>query len=270
MKGIDPKYMMYLGLLVTIEQAIGHGTVSLTNLVPADWAPYITSWCNFLAFVGTAIMTYQAAASSATPGPLIELPKIPGPNTIVKILMIAFLPLALLAMASRAEAQTAPRLRSPAMTGNIPADIKTDLGIGVQPGSAPALTGNIQVDAKALWDKIQALTKDDLTYAIAKATAAKTNASAVRLQCLQAVADANAQARGDGLIGADGKPLVRPDPALVTGIEDVAELVDNLSPQGKLFTSCAGAAQMFRTNTLAVINSIVTGAVGIAALPAGL
>jgi hypothetical protein len=75
MKGIDPKYIMYLGLLVSIEQAIGHGTVSLTNIVPPDWQPYITSWCNLLAWVGTAIMTWQAAISSNAPGPLINPPK---------------------------------------------------------------------------------------------------------------------------------------------------------------------------------------------------
>jgi hypothetical protein len=65
MKGIDPKWTMYLGLLVAVEQAIGHGTVSLTDLIPEEWAPYVTSWCNFLAFVGTSIMTYQAAMSAA-------------------------------------------------------------------------------------------------------------------------------------------------------------------------------------------------------------
>ena len=75
MKGIDPKYIMYLGLLVTIEQAIGHGTVSLTNIVPADWAAYVTSWCNLLAFIGTTIMTGQAAISSNQPGPLVSPPK---------------------------------------------------------------------------------------------------------------------------------------------------------------------------------------------------
>jgi hypothetical protein len=75
MKGIDPKYIMYLGLLVTIEQAIGHGTVSLTNIVPADWTPYVTNWCNLLAFIGTTIMTGQAAISSNAPGPLINPPK---------------------------------------------------------------------------------------------------------------------------------------------------------------------------------------------------
>jgi hypothetical protein len=43
MKGIDPKWTMYLGLLVAVDQAIGHGTVSLTNLIPEDWVPYVTS-----------------------------------------------------------------------------------------------------------------------------------------------------------------------------------------------------------------------------------
>lgn len=75
MKGIDPKYIMYLGLLVTIEQAIGHGTVSLTGIIPVDWAPYVTSWCNLLAFIGTTIMTGQAAVSSSNAGPLISPPK---------------------------------------------------------------------------------------------------------------------------------------------------------------------------------------------------
>ncbi len=164
------------------------------------------------------------------------------------------------------DAQAQVKLVKP--TGNIQADIAAATARPNVDGIP--LTGNIEKDAQALWKKIQGLTKADLNYAIAKATAAKTNGSAIRLQCLQAISDANAQANGDGLLGPDGKTLDRPDPAIVTAIEDVAELVDNLSPQGKLFTSCAGAAQMLKTNTLALINGIVTGAAGIAALPAGL
>ena len=89
--GINPKYCAYIGLAVLIEQGIGHGTVSLTNLVPADWAPYITSWCNFLAFIGTTVMTGQAAFSSPAAGPLIDAPpKSVAPSTIAKILIAAF------------------------------------------------------------------------------------------------------------------------------------------------------------------------------------
>jgi peroxiredoxin family protein len=64
--------------------------------------------------------------------------------------------------------------------------------------------------------------------------------------------------------------MARPDPAFVTAIEDLAELVDNLSPQGVLLTSCPGAAKIFGMNTLAAINGIVTGAAGMVAIPARL
>lgn len=265
MKGIDPKWAMYLGLLVTIEQAIGHGTVSLTNLVPADWAPYITSWCNFLAFAGTSIMTYQAAVSAPTAGPAANTAIAPVAKPIV---IMALLLGGLFAFAGDASAQGI-KLKPPQVTGDFAADAKANLGIG-QPTAAPALTGNVEKDVQALWKKIAGLTKADLTYAMAKAKAAGTNGASIRLQCLQAISDANDQANGAGLKNPDGTDMVRPDPALVTAIEDAAELIDNLSPQGKLFTSCAGAAQMFKTNTLAAISAIVTGAAGIAALPAGL
>lgn len=72
MRGIDPKWIVYLGVLVMIEQGIGQGTVSLTNVVPADWAPWISSWCNLLAFVGTSVMTGLGAVSSSSKGPLIK------------------------------------------------------------------------------------------------------------------------------------------------------------------------------------------------------
>lgn len=66
----DPKWTALIGLVVTIQTAIGHGTVSLTNVVPEAWAPYVTSWCNLLAFVGTATMTALSAYSSSAKGPL--------------------------------------------------------------------------------------------------------------------------------------------------------------------------------------------------------
>jgi len=62
----------YLGILVTIEQAIGQGSVSLAHVVPETWAPYVQSWCTLLAFVGTTIMTAltgHAVLSSQVPAP---------------------------------------------------------------------------------------------------------------------------------------------------------------------------------------------------------
>lgn len=68
--GIDPKWTTYLGVLVTVEMAIGNGSVSLTNVVPHEWAPYVQGWCNLLGFIGTTAMTAMSAFSSNKPGPL--------------------------------------------------------------------------------------------------------------------------------------------------------------------------------------------------------
>ena len=131
------------------------------------------------------------------------------------------------------------------------------------------LTGKPEDDMQRVVKRIQAVGRDDMNYAILKATAATTSSSKVRLQCLQAILKAKDDAEGVTIKDAAGNVVPRPDPAFVTQIEDVAELVDGLSPTGALWTSCAGAAQLFKTNVLAVINGIVTGAAGIAALPAG-
>lgn len=148
MKGIDPKYIMYLGLLVTIEQAIGHGTVSLTGIIPADWAPYVTSWCNLLAFIGTTIMTGQAAISSNAPGPLINAP--PAAPTIVKILIAAFLLSAFLPM-GHAMAQVLPRPRAAVpLTGDLGKDIKT--AIDKQNANAQAIVSGTSTDPNVSCD----------------------------------------------------------------------------------------------------------------------
>lgn len=145
MKGIDPKWTMYLGLLVAIEQAIGHGTVSLTNLIPADWAPYITSWCNFLAFIGTSIMTWQAAVSSPKAGPAIDTPIAPAAKAAV---LLAVLLGSLFVLTGDARAQAKLPLQLKPLTGNI----GNDLGI-TGTGSAQALTGNVGKDLQSLLSK---------------------------------------------------------------------------------------------------------------------
>jgi hypothetical protein len=132
------------------------------------------------------------------------------------------------------------------------------------------LAGQPAEDFQLVVKRIQALQKPDIDYAILKAEAANTAASAVRLQCLRAISDANDQFNGAGIKDANGNVIPRPDPAIVTAIEDAAELADNLSPQGKLFTACAGAAQMSKRSTLEFVNSVVTGAASIVAAPAGL
>jgi hypothetical protein len=256
MNGIDPKWGMYLGLAVIIEQGIGHGTVSLTNLIPADWAPYVTSWANFLAFVGTSIMTYQAAVSGPQKGPLADTSIAPT-STVIKILLVAFV-LSMFLAGGSAQAQT----RKPALTGNIVQDI--------QAATSPApklITGNVEKDAHAIWDKLVSASQADLKYASALAASAGTPASSVRKQCYDAIITLNTQVNGMNVKDANGVALPQPDPKLFTGVEQAAETIDNLSPSGPLFTNCAGMAQLMRTNVLTLVNAIVTGAAGFAAMP---
>ena len=168
----------------------------------------------------------------------------------------------MLLVSTSAFAQT--KLKTPQITGNVVEDTKANLGLNPQP---KLLTGNIEKDMHALWDKIVNASNADLTYASALAASAGTPASAVRKQCYDAILKLNAQVNGMNVLGADGKPLPQPDPKLFTGVEQAAETIDNLAPSGPLFVNCAGMAQLTKTNVLTLVNAIVTGAAGFAAMP---
>ncbi len=176
---------------------------------------------------------------------------------LARILLTAFV-CSLLACPS-VSAQT--RLHPPAVTGNPVEDLKTDFGLNQ---GKVTLTGNPEKDIQALWQKIVAANTADLTYASALAGAANTNGSKIRKQCWDAIIALNQQANGSNLKNPDGTPMARPDPHLFTDVETLAETLDNLSPQGQLFTSCAGAAQLAKTGVLQFVNAAVAGAAGLA------
>jgi hypothetical protein len=117
-----------------------------------------------------------------------------------------------------------------------------------------------------IWDKIVNASFPDLQYASALAASAGTPGASVRKQCWDALLVANKTASGIGLKDANGNALIKPDPHLFADVEQLAQVIDNLAPTGPLFTACAGAAQLAKTNTLTFINAIVTGASGLAAL----
>jgi hypothetical protein len=191
-------------------------------------------------------------------------------KAVASILLVAF---AVSLLVGTGSAQAAERREfHPAVTGNIPNDIATDLKGGVPAGTKPSiagvtLTGDVQKDAEALWQKIASASSADLTYSAAMAKAANTSASQVRYQCWEALITANQQANGVGLKNPDGSPMPKPDPHLFTDVETAAEVIDNLSPQGALYTSCSGAAQLAKANVLTFISAAVTGAAGLAAMP---
>lgn len=184
---------------------------------------------------------------------------------IVRILICSFLPVLAIGTAqAQSTRKPAAAPQGPVFTGDLPTDIKNkfqgDPSTGIQ------LTGNLKKDAEALWEKIQAAALIDLQYASAMAGAANTNGGTIRKQCWDAIIVVNQQSNGAGLKDANGQPLTKPDPHLFTDVETSAEILDNLSPQGKLFTSCAGAAQLAQANVIQFISAAIAGAAGIAKL----
>ena len=152
----------------------------------------------------------------------------------------------------------------PVFTGDLVTDAKN--GFKGDPTTGVQLTGNLKKDAQAVWDKIVAASDKDLSYASQLAANAGTPAAGVRKQCWDAILDMNKQANGLNLKDAAGNLIAQPDPKLFTQIEQAAEVVDALSPQGKLYTSCAGAAQLAQANVIQFISASLAGIVGMAKL----
>lgn len=118
----DPKWVFYLGLLVTIETAIGQGSVSLTNVIPIEWAPYVKAWCSLLSFIGTAVMTAMSAYSSKASGPLVNTK--PPVTPAIAVLIGAGMLMAMLMSGSTANAQP----KFPPLPLKAPASANGDLG----------------------------------------------------------------------------------------------------------------------------------------------
>jgi hypothetical protein len=241
----------------------------ISYIVVAIWSLIANSRASIMA----------AAAKPVEPGapaPQIVLPaqeaaladKLPSNVTasVVKALLIAF---ALSLFVPHGAFAQARRLAPPAVTGDLKKDLNTDaqnLGL-IPPSLIVQPTGNVSADLQTLWNKIVSSSLTDLNYAAAMAASANTTTSTVRLQCLKAIIQLNEQASGTNLKNADGSPMVKPDPHVFTDVESLAEVIDNLSPQGPLFVSCAGAAQLAKTNVLTFVNAVVTGVAGFAAMP---
>lgn len=155
------------------------------------------------------------------------------------------------------------QLKKPAITGNLAADIATDLkgGTTAKPSIAGVpLTGDVSKDGPKIWNQIISASSTDLAYASALAGSAGTPAAKTRQQCWDAIISLNKQASGSALKNPDGTPMVKPDKHLFSDVESLAEVIDNLSPQGTLYTSCAGAAQLAKMNVLQFVSTAIAGA----------
>jgi|SRR3984957_15696759 len=148
------------------------------------------------------------------------------------------------------------------------------------PGCQSTTNTTDGIDLMKLWQQILTAALPDLEYAYALAMSPATPATPttpaspptagglIRAQCWSAIINANKQASGSGLKNPDGTAMVAPQaPANVfTSVEQLAEVLDNLSPTGPLFSGCAAAAQAAKMNVLNFIGIAVTGAAGFAAL----
>lgn len=182
----------------------------------------------------------------------------------MKKLLIILLLLPTISYAQTVRPKVAPS--GPVFTGDLPADIKSGFKGDASAPNSIQLTGNMKKDAQAIWDKIVAASDKDLLYASQLAANANTPASLIRKQCWDAIVAINEQANGLNLKDASGNAVPMPDPKLFTQIEQAAEVIDALSPQGKLYTSCAGAAQLAQANVLQFISAAVGGVAGLAKL----
>jgi hypothetical protein len=121
MPQIDPKFTFWFGVWTNVLLLVASLGVDQAPHVVAQYAPTVQWFCMAFYKINNAILTGLVGLSSTQAGPLIKLPA-PSAPTIVKVLILAFLPLVLLAGHS-AQAE----IRRPHVTGNIPADINADI-----------------------------------------------------------------------------------------------------------------------------------------------
>lgn len=228
--GIDPKWIVVLAWLVGIQKGIGQGAISLTNMVPDSWIPHIIAWNNGLAWLGVGLMGLLAAISSSSTGPLISnIPQISidAAKVTAKVLIGAFV----LSMFLAGNPASAAALKKPAVTGDIVADVKTDLGIappaaGVTKNDDGTVTCNFNIFAnlnpKNLLATIQACVSDmnstfepDVAAALASAQAYGGNGDQTGIQCLKpALAIVQAGIARAGVAGVAAVPAMGSAPAV--------------------------------------------------------
>lgn len=175
MKGIDAKWVFYLGIVITIEQAIGQGSVSLTNLIPMEWIPYVKSWSAFLALIGTTVMTGMSGYSSRTSGPLVSAPALPPAVKSALLIFAVLLASCILAMPAMAQGNKGNfdplhLIKKPALTTNI--------SVAAAPVTATAPATPLDA-LTSLMNDIEKISATTITNVIADITAANADASTV-------------------------------------------------------------------------------------------
>lgn len=154
------------------------------------------------------------------------------------------------------------QLKKPAVTGDLAKDLQTDFS-----NNQAAGTPSPKLDLNALWTKMQQVSIADLQYAKALADGTKTSGGTMRSACWGAWIAAVQAQQGINAVGPDGKPLgTKPDPAVFTTFEQLAEVVDSLQPTSPFMVACTPVANAFRQNVLQLVTMVVSGATSLGAL----
>ena len=138
-------------------------------------------------------------------------------------------------------------------------NIRDTTGRPLKPITAPVSDGK-ELPSETLWRKIREAALPDLKYAEALAKNIGTERANARAECYTGLIKANEQANGTGIM-LDGKPLGNPpEPHLITGFEQAAEIIDNLAPDSPVMLACAKTATLMRQSVLQVISALISGA----------
>lgn len=149
------------------------------------------------------------------------------------------------------------QIKKPQITGNLPADIKANLGVGGTSAGSPA--GNL---LQALDDKLL----PDLLYAKKLADASGNKITGV---CYQAWIDI-IQKRKTAVTNADGTPMDLPQPRIITDFEKAVELRNALQPESDFMIACSPVANMVKQDMVKFIGVILGGGISLSALGIGL
>jgi opacity protein-like surface antigen len=78
-------WICILGVLVAVETQIGNGTMSLSNMVPEAWIPFVKAWSANLGSIGALIMSAGVFGKqvSSNPSPI-------NTSSVVRALLVAF------------------------------------------------------------------------------------------------------------------------------------------------------------------------------------
>jgi hypothetical protein len=111
MDWMQKNWVMVLGIVVAVETQIGNGSMSLANMFPELWIPYVKAWAANLGSMGALIV---AAGSRQQTNAMATMAK------VVVVGAIVFLALG----GGEARAQ----VKKPQITGDIVADTKANFG----------------------------------------------------------------------------------------------------------------------------------------------